>query len=76
MNTDTARPVVPVIDISRFLSGADLVAAPAAIDEAARTSGFFQIQGHGISADEIEIPKWIEVGPRYGLEVVGPPIPE
>ncbi|HRI98098.1 MAG TPA: cupin domain-containing protein [Nocardioides sp.] len=25
---------------------------------------------------EVEIPKWIEVGPRYGLEVVGPPIPE
>ena len=25
---------------------------------------------------EVEIPKWAEVGPRYGLEVVGPPIPE
>jgi hypothetical protein len=25
---------------------------------------------------EVEIPKWGEVGPRYGLEVVGPPIPE
>jgi quercetin dioxygenase-like cupin family protein len=25
---------------------------------------------------EVEIPKWVEVGPRYGLEVVGPPIPE
>ena len=23
-----------------------------------------------------EIPRWVEVGPRYGLEVVGPPIPE
>jgi quercetin dioxygenase-like cupin family protein len=25
---------------------------------------------------EVEIPRWVEVGPRYGLEVVGPPIPE
>lgn len=25
---------------------------------------------------EVEIPRWVEVGPRYGLEVLGPPIPE
>lgn len=25
---------------------------------------------------EVEIPRWLEVSPRYGLEVVGPPIPE
>jgi quercetin dioxygenase-like cupin family protein len=25
---------------------------------------------------EEEIPRWNEVGPRYGLDVVGPPIPE
>lgn len=25
---------------------------------------------------EVEIPRWAEVGPRYGLEVLGPPIPE
>jgi len=25
---------------------------------------------------EVEIPRWMEIGPRYGLEVVGPPIPE
>ena len=25
---------------------------------------------------EVEIPRWMEVSPRYGLEVVGPPIPE
>lgn len=25
---------------------------------------------------EVEIPRWAEVGPQYGLEVVGPPIPE
>jgi quercetin dioxygenase-like cupin family protein len=25
---------------------------------------------------EVEIPRWVEVSPRYGLEVVGPPIAE
>lgn len=25
---------------------------------------------------EVEIPKWNSVGPRFGLEVVGPPLPE
>ena len=25
---------------------------------------------------EVEIPRWNEVGPRFGLEVVGPPLPE
>lgn len=26
-------------------------------------------------AMEVEVPRWNEVGPRYGLEVVGPPLP-
>ena len=25
---------------------------------------------------DVEIPRWNEVGPRFGLEVVGPPLPE
>lgn len=25
---------------------------------------------------EVELPRWAEAAPRYGLEVVGPPIPE
>jgi quercetin dioxygenase-like cupin family protein len=25
---------------------------------------------------EVEISRWMDVGPRYGLDVVGPPIPE
>ena len=25
---------------------------------------------------DVEIPKWREIAPRYGLEVVGPPLPE
>ena len=25
---------------------------------------------------EVEIPKWVEAAPRFGMSVVGPPIPE
>jgi quercetin dioxygenase-like cupin family protein len=32
-------------------------------------------EGEGLSMPE-EIARWNEVGPRYGLEVVGPPLPE
>ncbi|SEB78104.1 Cupin domain-containing protein [Nocardioides exalbidus] len=32
-------------------------------------------EGEGLPMAE-EIARWNEVGPRYGLEVVGPPIPE
>jgi quercetin dioxygenase-like cupin family protein len=32
-------------------------------------------EGEGLEMAE-EIGRWNEVGPRYGLEVVGPPIPE
>ena len=31
-------------------------------------------EGEGLPMEE-EIARWSEVGPRYGLEVVGPPIP-
>jgi hypothetical protein len=32
-------------------------------------------EGEGRSMEE-EIARWNEVGPRYGLTVVGPPLPE
>ena len=32
-------------------------------------------EGEGLSMEE-EIARWNEVGPRYGLQVVGPPLPE
>ncbi|HYN66839.1 MAG TPA: hypothetical protein VES93_08110 [Ornithinibacter sp.] len=31
-------------------------------------------EGEGLSGAE-EVARWSEAGPRYGLEVVGPPIP-
>lgn len=35
-----------------------------------------RIPGEDGQSLEVEIPKWLQVAPRYGLEVVGPPIPE
>ncbi|RBY86816.1 isopenicillin N synthase family oxygenase [Blastococcus sp. TF02A-26] len=40
--------LVPVIDISGFVAGTDLETAPRLIREAATTTGFFQVVGHGI----------------------------
>ncbi len=31
-------------------------------------------EGEGLTTTQ-EIARWNEVGPRYGLEVVGPPLP-
>lgn len=35
-----------------------------------------RLPGEDGQPPEVEIPRWAEVGPRYGLEVVGPGIPE
>jgi mannose-6-phosphate isomerase-like protein (cupin superfamily) len=35
-----------------------------------------RLPGSDAQTPEEEIPRWVEVAPRYGLEVVGPPIPE
>lgn len=35
-----------------------------------------RLPGEDGQSPEVELPKWAEVGPRYGLEVVGPGIPE
>lgn len=35
-----------------------------------------RLPGEDGQPPEVEIPKWADVGPRYGLEVVGAPIPE
>ena len=35
-----------------------------------------RLPGEDGQSMEVEIPKWVDVSPRYGLEVVGPPIPE
>lgn len=35
-----------------------------------------RLPGDDGQSPEVELPKWAEVGPRYGLEVVGPGIPD
>jgi quercetin dioxygenase-like cupin family protein len=45
-------------------------------DEVGLPATEMRLPGKDGLTPEVEIPKWVEVGPRYGLEVVGPPIPE
>src|SRR4051794_25259701 len=45
-------------------------------DEVGLPAAERRLPGADGQTPEVEIPKWVEVGPRYGLEVVGPPIPE
>ena len=35
-----------------------------------------RLPGSDGQSAEVEFPKWAKVGPRYGLQVVGPGIPE
>lgn len=35
-----------------------------------------RLPGEDGQSPEIELPKWADVVPRYGLEVMGPGIPE
>jgi quercetin dioxygenase-like cupin family protein len=61
---------------ARFLS----LVAPAGLlqlyDEVGIPATELRLPGEDGLAMEEEIPRWAEVAPRYGLEVVGPPIPE
>jgi quercetin dioxygenase-like cupin family protein len=45
-------------------------------DEVGLPATEHRLPGADALLPEAEIPRWMEVGPRYGLEVVGPPIPE
>lgn len=45
-------------------------------DEVGIPAAELRLPGTDGLTPEVEIPRWAEVGPRYGLEVVGPPIPE
>ncbi len=45
-------------------------------DEVGTPAGERRLPGADGQPPEVELPKWAEVGPRYGLEVVGPGIPE
>lgn len=45
-------------------------------DEVGLPATEHRLPGDDGQTPEVEIPKWVEVSPRYGLEVLGPPIPE
>lgn len=45
-------------------------------DEVGIPAAELRLPGADGLSPEVEIPRWAEVGPRYGLEVLGPPIPE
>jgi hypothetical protein len=45
-------------------------------DEVGIPASEMRLPGDDALTPEVEIPRWMEVAPRYGLEVVGPPIPE
>ncbi len=45
-------------------------------DEVGLPAAELRLPGEDGQPPEVEIPKWVDVAPRYGLEVVGPPIPE
>ena len=46
-------------------------------DEVGVPAGAMRLPGEGEGREMAEeIGRWNEVGPRFGLEVVGPPIPE
>jgi len=45
-------------------------------DEVGIPASQLRLPGADGQSLDIEIPKWNKVGPRYGLEIVGPPLPE
>lgn len=45
-------------------------------DEVGIPAAELRLPGPDGQSMEVEIPRWVEVSPRFGLEVVGPPIPE
>lgn len=45
-------------------------------DEVGIPAREMRLPGPDGQAMDVEIPRWAEASPRYGLEVIGPPIPE
>lgn len=64
---DRPARFLAIVDPGNLLHLYDEVGLPAQAHRLPGTDG---------RSPEEEIPRWAEVAPRYGLEVVGPPIPE
>lgn len=61
---------------ARFLAMVDPGGLLQLYDEVGVPAGGLRLPGPDGQAPDVEIPRWIEASPRFGLEVVGPPIPE
>jgi quercetin dioxygenase-like cupin family protein len=59
----------------RFLGFADPGRLFGLYDEVGIPARERRLPGADALTPDVEIPRWNEVGPRYGLEVVGPPLP-
>ncbi len=60
----------------RFVGFADPGGLFSLYDEVGLPAMERRIPGADGQSMAVEIPRWNEVSPRYGLEVVGPPLPE
>jgi quercetin dioxygenase-like cupin family protein len=61
---------------ARFLAMVEPGGLLGLYDEVGIPATEMRLPGEDGLTPEVEIPRWIDVSGRYGLEVVGPPIPE
>lgn len=61
---------------ARFLAMVDPGGLLQLYDEVGIPATELRLPGPDAQPAEVEIPRWAQVSGRYGLEVVGPPIPE
>lgn len=61
---------------ARFLAMVEPGGLLGLYDEVGIPATELRLPGDDGLTPEVEIPRWMEVSGRYGLEVVGPPIPE
>lgn len=61
---------------ARFLAIVDPGGLLQLYDEVGIPATELRLPGADAQGLDVEIPKWNDVSPRYGLQVVGPPIPE
>jgi len=61
---------------ARFLAMVEPGGLLSLYDEVGIPATELRLPGEDGLTPEVEIPRWIDVSGRYGLEVVGPPIPE
>jgi quercetin dioxygenase-like cupin family protein len=61
---------------ARFLAMVEPGGLLGLYDEVGIAATELRLPGDDGLAPEVEIPRWLDAAPRFGLEVVGPPIPE